>query len=112
MKYIIGIAPEETVRTNTIKIAKGEISVDESYPKMWFNSLSRCAEVFDIESIKLIQIIRSHQPTIEELSLLTNLSRLYLTCELEALFLYDVISYGVDGKILTDYETIEIRIDL
>lgn len=111
MKYVIGIDTEVAIRERTLAIARGD-TFKKDEPKVWFNSLSRCSEIFDSESIKLIKIIRHHQPTIKELSMLTNLSILYLTAVLEALFLHDIIFYGVDGKIITLYDEIQVRIEL
>ena len=82
MKVIkIGIASHEEIRKRVLAIAKGELRVKSSDPKIWFTSMRSLAQVLSDENRALLQMIRSSKPvSITELADLTgrkqgNLSR-------------------------------------
>ena len=82
MKVIkIGIASQEIIRKRMLAIAKGELKVKSSDPKIWFTSMRSLSEVLSDENRALLDVIRSSKPvSISELADLTgrkqgNLSR-------------------------------------
>ena len=82
MKVIkIGIAPQAKIREYVLSIAKGEIKLKASDPKIWFTSMRSLAQVLSDENRALLDVIRTAQPgSISELAGLTgrkqgNLSR-------------------------------------
>lgn len=82
MKAIkIGIASQTKIRKRMLAIAKGELKVKPSDPKIWFTSMRSLAQVLSDENRALLDVIRSSRPvSISELADLTgrkqgNLSR-------------------------------------
>ncbi len=82
MKVIkIGIAPQEEIRRRILSIAKGELKVKSTDPKIWFTSMRSLAEVLSDENRALLDVIRKSKPvSISELAEITgrkqgNLSR-------------------------------------
>jgi len=82
MKAIkIGIASQVEIRKRMLAIAKGELKVKPSDPKIWFTSMRSLAQVLSDENRALLDVIRSAKPvSISELADLTgrkqgNLSR-------------------------------------
>jgi predicted transcriptional regulator len=82
MKAIkIGIASQVEIRKRMLAIAKGELKVRPSDPKIWFTSMRSLAQVLSDENRALLDVIRSAKPvSISELADLTgrkqgNLSR-------------------------------------
>jgi len=82
MKAIkIGIASQAEIRKRMLAIAKGELKVKPSDPKIWFTSMRSLAQVLSDENRALLDVIRSSRPvSISELADLTgrkqgNLSR-------------------------------------
>jgi predicted transcriptional regulator len=82
MKAIkIGIASQVEIRKRMLAIAKGELKVKPSDPKIWFTSMRSLAQVLSDENRALLDVIRSSRPvSISELADLTgrkqgNLSR-------------------------------------
>jgi predicted transcriptional regulator len=82
MKAIkIGIASQVEIRKRMLAIAKGELKVRPSDPKIWFTSMRSLAQVLSDENRALLDVIRSSRPvSISELADLTgrkqgNLSR-------------------------------------
>ena len=82
MKAIkIGIASQTEIRKRMLAIAKGELKVKPSDPKIWFTSMRSLAQVLSDENRALLDVIRSSRPvSISELADLTgrkqgNLSR-------------------------------------
>ena len=82
MKAIkIGIASQVEIRKRMLAIAKGELKVKPSDPKIWFTSMRSLSQVLSDENRALLDVIRSSRPvSISELADLTgrkqgNLSR-------------------------------------
>jgi predicted transcriptional regulator len=82
MKVIkIGIASQEEIRKRMLAIAKGELKIKSSDPKIWFTSMRSLSAVLSDENRALLDVIRSSKPaSISELAELTgrkqgNLSR-------------------------------------
>jgi predicted transcriptional regulator len=82
MKTIrIGIASQEEIRERFLAIAKGEVKVKPSDPKIWFTSMRSLSQVLSDENRALLTAIRESKPdSITELASLTgrkqgNLSR-------------------------------------
>lgn len=77
----IGILPEEKIRERMLAVAKGELKVKPSDPKVWFTSMRSLAEVLSDENRALLRTIWQSKPaSIAELATITgrkpgNLSR-------------------------------------
>ena len=77
----IGILPQDKIRERMLAIAKGELKVKPSDPKVWFTSMRSLAEVLSDENRALLRTIWQDKPaSIAELASLTgrnpgNLSR-------------------------------------
>ncbi|PUE06228.1 transcriptional regulator [Limnohabitans sp. T6-5] len=77
----IGIASQEQMRSRFLAIAKGELKVKPSDPKIWFTSMRSLSQVLSDENRALLNAMRESKPqSITELALLTgrkqgNLSR-------------------------------------
>ncbi len=58
MKLIhIGVMPQEAIRARLLAIARGEIQLEPSDPKVWFTSLRSLAEVLSDENRALLRVI-------------------------------------------------------
>ncbi len=82
MKVIkIGVTPQEKIRRRILSIAKGELKVKSTDPKIWFTPMRSLAEVLSDENRALLDVIRKSKPvSISELAEITgrkqgNLSR-------------------------------------
>ena len=82
MKVIkIGIASQQQMRQRVLMVARGQLRVQPSDPKIWFTSMRSLAQVLSDENRALLEVIRSSKPvSISELADLTgrkqgNLSR-------------------------------------
>jgi predicted transcriptional regulator len=82
MKSImIGIMTQEKIRERMYAIAKGELKLNASEPKVWFTSMKSLAEVLSDDNRALLHVIKDSQPkSISSLAELTgrkpeNLSR-------------------------------------
>ena len=63
MKAIkIGIMPQEQIRARVLAIARGEIKVRPSDPKIWFTSMKSLAEVLSDDNRTLLKVIRDIRP--------------------------------------------------
>jgi predicted transcriptional regulator len=73
MKVIkIGIASQESIRDRMLAIARGEVKVRPSDPKIWFTSMRSLSQVLSDENRALLDVIRSSKPvSISELAELT-----------------------------------------
>ena len=77
----IGILPQDKIRERMLAVAKGELKVKASDPKVWFTSMRSLAEVLSDENRALLRTIWQDKPaSIAELASLTgrkpgNLSR-------------------------------------
>lgn len=77
----IGILPQDKIRERMLAVAKGELKVKPSDPKVWFTSMRSLAEVLSDENRALLRTIWQSKPaSIAELAALTgrkpgNLSR-------------------------------------
>ena len=58
MKVIkIGIAPQEEIRRRILSIAKGELKVKSTDPKIWFTSMGSLAEVLSDENRAIAGVV-------------------------------------------------------
>ena len=77
----IGILPQDKIRERMLAVAKGELKVKPSDPKVWFTSMRSLAEVLSDENRALLRTIWQDKPaSIAELASMTgrkpgNLSR-------------------------------------
>ena len=63
MKAIkIGIMPQEQIRARVLAIARGEIKLRPSDPKIWFTSMKSLAEVLSDDNRTLLKVIRDIRP--------------------------------------------------
>lgn len=86
-KIIIGIMPQDKIRSRILAIARGEYKPRRNEPKVWFPSMKSVAEVLSDSNRALLKMIAEMQP--ESLSELadaagrqpSNLSRTLKTME-------------------------------
>jgi len=73
MKVIkIGIATQDSIRNRMLAIARGEVKVKPSDPKIWFTSMRSLSQVLSDENRALLDVIRSSRPvSVSELAELT-----------------------------------------
>ena len=58
----IGILPQDKIRERMLAIAKGELKVKPSDPKVWFTSMRSLAEVLSDENRALLRTIWQDKP--------------------------------------------------
>jgi len=58
----IGILPQEKIRERMLAVAKGELKVKPSDPKVWFTSMRSLAEVLSDENRALLRTIWQSKP--------------------------------------------------
>ena len=59
---IIGVMPQEQIRSRTIAIAKGEYKPKQGEPRIWFTSMKSVAEVLSDRNRALLKVIRETNP--------------------------------------------------
>jgi len=59
---IIGVMPQEQIRSRTIAIAKGEYKPRPGEPRIWFTSMKSVAEVLSDKNRALLKLIRETNP--------------------------------------------------
>ena len=59
---IIGVMPQEQIRSRTIAIAKGEYKPKPGEPRIWFTSMKPVAEVLSDQNRALLKVIRETNP--------------------------------------------------
>jgi predicted transcriptional regulator len=59
---VIGIMPQEEIRTRMLAIARGEYQPRPEDPKVWFTSMKSLAEVLSDENRALLKIITETNP--------------------------------------------------
>lgn len=80
-RIVIGIMPQEKIRSRMLAIAKGEYKPEPGEPKIWFTSMKSLAEVLSDENRALLRTIsETHPESISGLAAITgrkpgNLSR-------------------------------------
>jgi predicted transcriptional regulator len=78
---IIGIMPQDQIRTRILAIARGDYKPKPGEPKVWFTSMRSLAEVLSDDNRALLKVIQEVKPeSISSLAMLTgrkpgNLSR-------------------------------------
>jgi len=59
---VIGIMPQEKIRTRMLAIARGEYKPKPGEPKVWFTSMKSLAEVLSDENRALLKVISETNP--------------------------------------------------
>jgi len=59
---VIGIMPQEEIRTRMLAIARGEYKPKPGEPKVWFTSMKSLAEVLSDENRALLKVISETNP--------------------------------------------------
>ncbi len=59
---VIGIMPQEKIRTRMLAIARGEYKPKPGEPKVWFTSMKSLAEVLSDENRALLKVINEKRP--------------------------------------------------
>ena len=59
---VIGVMPQEQIRSRMIAIAKGEYKPRPGEPKVWFTSMKSVAEVLSDQNRALLKVIRETSP--------------------------------------------------
>jgi predicted transcriptional regulator len=102
MKVIkIGIASQAEIRQRILAIAKGELKVKSSDPKIWFTSMRSLAQVLSDENRALLDVIRSSKPvSISELAEMTGRKQGNLSRTLKTMSNYDLVKMQKHNKAL------------
>lgn len=61
-KIIIGIMPQEQIRSRVLAIARGDYKPKRNEPKVWFPSMKSLAEVLSDSNRSLLKMIADIQP--------------------------------------------------
>ncbi len=61
-RIIIGIMPQEEIRSRMLAIARGEYKPSPDEPKIWFTSMKSLAEVLSDENRALLKLISETRP--------------------------------------------------
>lgn len=99
----IGIAPYEAIKKRTVAIARGELKIGPSDPKVWFTSMESFAQVLSTNNQMLLGIIaRSSPSSIEELSELSGRAKSNLSRTLHMMERYGLVKLkrGERGRIV------------
>jgi predicted transcriptional regulator len=59
---VVGIMPQEKIRTRLLAIARGEYKPKPGEPKIWFTSMKSLAEVLSDENRALLRVIAEKKP--------------------------------------------------
>ena len=102
MKVIkIGIASQAEIRQRILAIAKGELKVKSSDPKIWFTSMRSLAQVLSDENRALLDVIRSSKPvSISELAVMTGRKQGNLSRTLKTMSNYGLVKMQKHNKAL------------
>jgi predicted transcriptional regulator len=102
MKVIkIGIASQTEIRQRILAIAKGELKVKSSDPKIWFTSMRSLAQVLSDENRALLDVIRSSKPvSISELAEMTGRKQGNLSRTLKTMSNYGLVKMQKHNKAL------------
>ena len=102
MKVIkIGIASQAEIRQRILAIAKGELKVKSSDPKIWFTSMRSLAQVLSDENRALLDVIRSSKPvSISELAEMTGRKQGNLSRTLKTMSNYGLVKMQKHNKAL------------
>jgi len=61
-KIVIGIMPQDKIRSRILAIAQGEYKPGKNEPKVWFPSMKSVAEVLSDSNRALLKMIAEMQP--------------------------------------------------
>lgn len=91
-KIKIGIMPRDVFQKRMLDIAAGRIVPSKNEPKIWFSSIKSLGEVLSDNNIRLLKIIREHNPeTIKELARLTGRQPSNLSRTLKTMAQYGIV---------------------
>ena len=115
MKTIkFGIAPQDKIRERLLAIAKGELKVKPTNPKIWFTSMRSLSQVLSDENRALLHAIRESKPdSITALADLTgrkqgNLSRTLKTMSGYGLVRMEQVNHCVRPVAVADHYQIMV----
>ncbi|HMS95616.1 MAG TPA: transcriptional regulator [Tabrizicola sp.] len=117
MKLRVGIASPAQMKARTLAIARGEIKVRQSDPKVWFNSIESFAKVLSERNRELLLIIaRSKPQSLSELETLSGRAKPNLSRTLHTMARYGLVDLqkGGRGSIIpkAKYDQVELSVDL
>ncbi len=111
MKALIGVIPEEVLRTRVLAIAAGTYKPQEGEPKVWFTSLNAVAQVLSNENIRLLRLIEDMEPeSVTQLAKLSGRQVSNLSTTLRTLSAHGFVSLDIEGRkvkpkaLFTDFE--------
>ncbi len=89
---VIGIMPQEQIRSRAIAIARGEYKPKAGEPKVWFTSMKSVAEVLSDSNRALLKVIRETRPeSVAELAKRTGRQRSNLSRTLKTMSRYGLV---------------------
>ncbi len=99
MKLEIGIMPEAQYRQRCLDIIRGEITIDDNEPKVWFESIESLAKVLDRESRELNALIFNKKPdSLSDLAKLSGLSAGSIIQKINQLSNFGIIELDENGN--------------
>ncbi len=109
----VGIASYEDMKARTLRIARGELRVTASDPRVWFTSTESFAKVLSAGNRKILQVIGEKSPaSLDELARMTGRKKSNLSRTLKTMEGYGLIRLerGERGRIAP--KVIADRVDL
>lgn len=102
MKVIkIGIASQQQMRQRVLMVARGQLRVQPSDPKIWFTSMRSLAQVLSDENRALLNVIRESKPiSISELAELTGRKQGNLSRTLKTMSNYGIVKMHKHARAL------------
>ena len=91
-KLKVGIMPRRQFQRRMLDIAAGKIEAERDAPKVWFSSIQSLSEVLNENNVRLLQLIREHQPaTLSELATLSGQKASSLSRTLKTMEKYGIV---------------------
>src|ERR1700675_3995825 len=111
----IGIASPAEMKSRTLAVARGELTLGPDEPKLWFASIESLARVLSDKNRLLLDLIIEQQPnSITELEALSGRANSNLSPTLKSMERFGLVELlkGEDGTVRPRVPYEEIRLDL
>lgn len=111
----IGIAPYEQIKARTLAIARGEIKVKPTDPKIWFPSTESLVRVLSDKNRALLAVIRDVQPgSLSDLAEVTGRKKSNLSRTLKTMERYGIVKLQrkANGKVVPHVPYTSLIVDV
>ena len=114
---IVGIASYETMKTRTLRIARGQYRPKRCEPKVWFTSLESFSKILTQKNQELLRIISQQKPnSLVDLETMSGRKKSNLSRTLKAMEQYGLVELTKSKRGTTVprslYNNIKLDIDL